>query len=100
MTGQTIARIVRPRPDVPTPTFSGSLVRLEDLDFECWIFDHRREAQFRQTARGKIETAIERLVALLDHIDGDAEAEPIDEREPDHEGEEWEQPVSLQGACP
>ena len=47
--------------------------------------------------RGQIEAAIENLIAMLDQIDGDAEAEPIDEREPDADAEAWEQPAQ-QGA--
>ena len=75
--------------------FPGSLTRLADLEADVWARDTRVDAAFKQTTRGQVETAIERLIGLLDTLDGDADTETIDEREPDHEGENSLQPVSL-----
>jgi len=47
------------------------------------------------TVREELEQAVERAIVALDAFDGDAEAEPIDEREPDTDFETRQQPVTL-----
>lgn len=90
------APVLQHLPRTPKPEeYPGSLTRNEDLDYDRWQASHRRAENFAATPRGKIETAIEQLIALLDQIDGDSDAEDIDEPEPDQEGEASAQPVSL-----
>ncbi|SDG19184.1 hypothetical protein SAMN04487974_101358 [Pelagibacterium luteolum] len=43
--------------------------------------------------RAEIESEIERLIALLDAMDGDTDLEPDSDDE--HEPDQWENPVSL-----
>lgn len=45
--------------------------------------DHGRNAAVLLEARAAIELEIERLISVLDGLDGDWDLEPIDEREPD-----------------
>ena len=87
--------VVRMPRTVPPVDYPGSLTRNDDLDFERWLADHRRASAFAETPRGQIEAAIGSLIDLLDRLDGDTDAESIDEREPDHEGEERFQPATL-----
>lgn len=47
------------------------------------------------TVREQLEDAVERAIDALDAFDGDTEAEPVDEREPDTDAETWEQAVTL-----
>ena len=85
------------RPRSAVPEFPGSICpgNHEDLEIERWIQDHHQAEANANTTRGKVEAAIEQLVALLDSLDGDAEAEPDHDGEEGAEGEAWLQAVTL-----